>query len=86
MMALLGLVPRPLIFAAGALLAIAAAYWAGQYHGASVATAEAEARAAQATIRQLKERGMINDQISGLDDCALLRELDPDSVCNNLDE
>lgn len=58
------------------------AFGLGELHGRQVATANAEARSAQATIKQLKERGMINEQVNHLDDCTLLHELNPDSVCN----
>lgn len=64
-------------------LAIAIAYGAGEFHGRSVATSNAEARAAQATIRQMKERGLINEAVKSVPDCQLAHELNPDSVCNN---
>ena len=63
------------------LVLLGLVYGAGQYQGRSAATAKAEARAAKATIEQLKERGLINESVSGLSDCDLLRELDPDGVC-----
>lgn len=79
----LSLIPAPIKYGLIGALACLGAFYAGKWHGAAVETAAAEARAAQATIRQLKERGMINEQVHGLDDCALLRELDPNSVCDN---
>lgn len=71
------------------LLAIAsavvvAAFFAGQWHGASVQRAESRAEVAEATIEQLRERGMINEKVKNLTDCELVRELG--GVCNNSGE
>lgn len=58
-----------------AIAIVSIAYLAGQWQGRSAATEKAEARAAQATIEQLKERGLINESVSHLSDCDLIREL-----------
>lgn len=63
-----------------AALAVGFAYWKGRHDGATIA----EARTATATIDQLRERGLINESVRELPACDLLRELDPDSVCDGL--
>lgn len=68
------------------LVLLGVVYGAGQYQGRSAAMAKAGARAAKATIEQLKERGLINESVSGLSDCDLLHELDPDGLCDNGDQ
>lgn len=64
-------------------LAIALAFTAGETHGRTVASANAEARIAKATIRQLKERGLINEAVKSVPDCQLVHELNPDGLCDN---
>lgn len=69
-----------------AVVVLSLAYMAGQWHGRDIATEKAEARAAKATIEQLKERGLINEQVRNISDCALARELNPGVVCDDGDE
>ena len=63
--------------------AIGLAYTAGQWQGRTAANANAEARGAKATIEAMRERGLINETVSSMDDCALLLDLNPDSVCDD---
>lgn len=83
MTAFLALIPTPVKYAAVALFAVVLAYNAGKWRGASQESAAAEARAAKATIEQLRERGMINEDVARLSDCQLLSELGGD--CRLLD-
>lgn len=80
-MALLRIVPLWAWVAAAGVLASVFSYNAGHHVGAQVATAEAEARGAQATINAMKDRGLINEAVRNMDDCALARELNADLVC-----
>lgn len=75
MTAFLALIPTPVKYAAVALFAVLLAYNAGKWRGASQADAAAKARAAKATIEQLRERGMINEAVKDLSDCELIRDL-----------
>lgn len=60
----------------------AASFGAGHWHGAQTASAQAEARGAQATIKSLKQRGLINEAVRTVPDCDLARELNPGVVCD----
>lgn len=79
--ALLRIVPLWAWFAAAGVFSCFISYGAGHHIGAQVATAQAEARGAQATINAMKERGLINEAVRNMDDCALARELNADLVC-----
>lgn len=57
------------------LVLLGVVYGAGQWQGRSAATAKAEARAAKATIEQLKERGLINESVANLPSADLCIEL-----------
>lgn len=75
MLALLGNLPafaRSLALAGVVgLVAGSAGYVKGRADGAAVA----ETRAMKATIEQMRQRGMINEDVRGLPDPALCREL-----------
>lgn len=75
MIGFLSLIPNSLKFAAGAALAIVAAWYAGNWNGARVEASAAEARAVKATLEQLKERGLIDEAVQTVSDCDLLVEL-----------
>lgn len=47
----------------------------GYLKGIADGAAEAESRAMKATIEQMRQRGMINEDVRGLPDAALCREL-----------
>lgn len=70
----MGAAVRPYI-AAGALALFAlwstGVYLKGRADGASVA----EIRGAKATLDQLKERGLINEDVRNADDCDLLADI-----------
>lgn len=80
MTALLRIVPLWAWFAFAGVCGSILSYAAGQHNGAQIATAEAEARGAQATINAMKERGLINEAVRNMDDCRLLSELG--GLCN----
>lgn len=80
LIALLRIVPLWAWFAAAGVFGSILSYAAGQHNGAQVATAQAEARGAQATINAMKERGLINEAVRNMDDCGLLAELG--GMCN----
>jgi hypothetical protein len=74
-MAFLKLIPNPVKFAAASALIAAVAFSAGNWKGRTAATANAEARAAKATIQQLKERGLINEAVDDTDIADICIEL-----------
>ena len=78
----------PFWIKAGVLCAalVAGAYGLGEWNGARMERAEAEARGAKATIEQLRQRGLINEAVRDVPACDLARELNPDSVCDDLAE
>lgn len=70
--------PNPLewIRIAGACFLIGLlCYQIGQVSGRAQGLKVAEARAAKATIEQLKERGLIDETVNNLDACDLLADL-----------
>lgn len=56
-------------------------FMAGAWHGSKIETAQVEARSAQATIIQLRERGLIDGSVQKVPDCDLARELNALVMC-----
>ena len=77
---MIGAAIRPYLAACALALvvgAIGTAYLKGRADGAAVA----ESRAMQATIEQLRERGLINEAVRDASDCDLIIELG--GVCDD---
>lgn len=77
----LGMLPSPVKWGGLALVAAFLAYNAGSFIGYRNGQAAADARSLKATIEQLRERGLINEDVRNLSDCQLVVELG--GVCDN---
>lgn len=67
MIGFLSLIPNSLKFAAGAALAVVAAWYAGNWNGARVEASAAEARAVKAALERIQELEKNNAEFKTLD-------------------
>ena len=78
---MIGAAIRPYL-AVGAVALLLASHAGVYLKGRADSAAVAETRAMQSTIKQLQERGLINEAVRDTSDCDLARELNPSVVCD----
>ena len=72
--------PNPYLIG-GAVIAASLAFGGAYLKGRSDGYALGTAKGVTATMDQLEQRGQINEEVRSLEECKLVRELNPGGVC-----